>query len=111
VENFSAAQAHLSTVVAMGIPAGARRVPPRVVQGLVEGRSLTRALAADLLTHMPELGSPAEQRLLDAWVEQAADTLLALSAALEERLLDVGTPVGTGDREKDPDHDPGAVRR
>jgi hypothetical protein len=66
---------------------------------------------------MPELGSPPEQRLLDAWVEQAADTLLALSDALEERLLDVGSTLGSDGHEKDPchdhdhDHDDGVVHR
>lgn len=77
----------------MGSADGARRVPARVVQALAEGRSLTRELAGDLLTHMPELGSPVEQRRLDAWVEQAADTLLALSDTLEERLLELGRSV------------------
>jgi hypothetical protein len=30
------------------------------------------------------------QRAVDAWVEQAADTLRALAEACEERLLEVG---------------------
>ena len=38
----------------------------------------------------------ATQRLLDAWVEQAADALRALSEMAEERLLDLGRP-GTSD--------------
>lgn len=82
----------------MGSADGARQAPARVVQALAEGRSMTRELAADLLTHLPELGSPPEQRLLDAWVEQAADTLLALSDAFEERLLDLGSSLGAQER-------------
>jgi hypothetical protein len=48
-------------------------------------------MAGDLLTHVPDVGDVVTQRLLDAWVEQAADTLLALSDALEERLLARGS--------------------
>ena len=47
-------------------------------------------MSDDLLTHLPDLGDLPTQRALDAWVEQAADTLRALSEALEERLLDLG---------------------
>lgn len=82
----------------MGSAERARRVPTPVVQALGEGRFLTRELAAELLTHMPELGSAREQRLLDAWVEQAADTLLALSDALEERLLELGSSLSEDER-------------
>jgi hypothetical protein len=82
----------------MGSAERARRVPTPVVQALGEGRSLTRELAAELLTHMPELGSAGEQRLLDTWVEQAADTLLALSDALEERLLELGSSLSEDER-------------
>jgi hypothetical protein len=48
-------------------------------------------MAGELLTHVPDVGDVSTQRLLDAWVEQAADTLLALSDALEERLLAHGS--------------------
>ncbi|HET7399985.1 MAG TPA: hypothetical protein VFJ94_15830 [Intrasporangium sp.] len=62
--------------------------PPRAA--LARARSATREVADDLLTHLPDVGDPATQRLLDAWVEQAADTLRAVSEALEERLLGAG---------------------
>ena len=52
-------------------------------------------MSDDLLTHLPDLGDLPTQRALDAWVEQAADTLRALSEALEERLLDLGSTRGT----------------
>lgn len=74
----------------MGSP-GVRRVPARVVRALADGRSLTREVAADLLTHTPELDSDVEQRLLDVWVEEAAEALLAVSEALEVRLLELGS--------------------
>ncbi|GAB3877121.1 hypothetical protein GCM10028802_16520 [Terrabacter terrigena] len=48
-------------------------------------------MSDDLLTHLPDLGDLPTQRALDAWVEQAADTLRALSEALEERLLHLGS--------------------
>jgi hypothetical protein len=48
-------------------------------------------MSDDLLTHLPDLGDLPTQRALDAWVEQAADTLRALSEALEERLLELGS--------------------
>ena len=52
-------------------------------------------MSDDLLTHLPDLGDLPTQRALDAWVEQAADTLRALSEALEERLLELGSTRGT----------------
>ena len=58
-----------------------RAADPATMRGLAASRSTTRELSEELLTHLPDL---------DAWVEQAADTLLALSEALEERLLDLG---------------------
>jgi hypothetical protein len=48
-------------------------------------------MSDDLLTHLPDLGDLPTQRALDAWVEQGADTLRALSEALEERLLELGS--------------------
>ncbi len=51
-------------------------------------------MSDDLLTHLPDLGDLPTQRALDAWVEQAADTLRALSEALEERLLELGSTRG-----------------
>ena len=64
---------------------------PATLRALATGRSATRAMSDDLLTHLPDLGDLPTQRDLDAWVEQAADTLRALSEALEERLLDLGS--------------------
>lgn len=69
-----------------------------LVPALVEGRAVTRAMATELLTHLPDVGEVATQRLLDAWVEQAADTLLALSDALEERILEIGAGRSHPDR-------------
>jgi hypothetical protein len=72
----------------------ARGRPPTAdgaaLRALVAARTETRAMSDRLLDHLPDLGDLATQRLLDAWVEQAADTLRALSEAVEERLLDLG---------------------
>lgn len=71
------------------------RVPsaadPATLRALATARGATRTLSDDLLTHCPDLGDLPTQRALDGWVEQAADTLRALSEALEERLLDLGS--------------------
>jgi len=71
------------------------RVPgaadPATTRVLIAARSTARELSDELLTHLPDLGDLPTQRALDAWVEQAADTLRALSEALEERLLDLGS--------------------
>src|SRR6476619_7910487 len=71
------------------------RVPgaadPATLRALATGRVTTRTLSDDLLTHLPDLGDLPTQRALDTWVEQAADTLRALSEALEERLLELGS--------------------
>jgi len=48
-------------------------------------------MSDDLLTHLPDLGDLPTQRALDAWVEQAADSLRALSGALEERFVVLGS--------------------
>ena len=61
------------------------------VRALTVARATTRSQADELLTHVPVVGDLTGQRLLDGWVEQAADTLRALSEALEERLIDLGT--------------------
>jgi hypothetical protein len=61
------------------------------IRVLTSARSTARELSDDLLTHLPDLGDLPTQRALDTWVEQAADTLRALSEALEECLLDLGT--------------------
>src|SRR3954471_15622992 len=82
-----------------GVPNAA---DPGTLRALATGRSSTRTLSDDLLTHLPDLGDLPTQRALDAWVEQAADTLRALSEALEERLLDLGaTPAR---QHEDADH-------
>src|SRR3954465_12572829 len=67
---------------------------PATLRALAAGRSTTRTLSDDVLTHLPDLGDLPTQRALDTWVEQAADTLRALSDALEERLLDLGAGPG-----------------
>ncbi|MDC5696792.1 hypothetical protein OO014_05940 [Intrasporangium calvum] len=61
---------------------------------LDRGRRVTADLADQLLTHLPDVGDITTQRALDSWVEQAADTLRALSEALEERLIEVGSSSG-----------------
>lgn len=63
---------------------------PATLRALAAARGVTRDLAEDLLTHLPDLGDITTQRALDAWVEQAADTLRAISEALAERLIDLG---------------------
>jgi hypothetical protein len=72
-------------------------VDPATLRALTRARRVTRDLADDLLTHLPDLGDIGTQRQLDTWVEQAADTLRALSDAIEERLLDVTRPQPTDD--------------
>lgn len=76
------------------------RVPgaadPATIRVLSSARSTARELSDELLTHLPDLGDLPTQRALDAWVEQAADTLRALSETLEERLLDLGTASAPG---------------
>jgi hypothetical protein len=76
------------------------RVPgaadPATTRVLIAARSTARELSDELLTHLPDLGHLPTQRALDVWVEQAADTLRALSEALEERLLDLGTGPASG---------------
>jgi hypothetical protein len=67
------------------------------LRALTRARRLTRDLADGLLTHLPDLGDIGTQRELDTWVEQAADTLRALSDAMEERLLVVTKPQPGGD--------------
>ncbi|NUO90475.1 MAG: hypothetical protein HOP97_05255 [Terrabacter sp.] len=64
---------------------------PATLRALTSSRAATRSMSEELLTHVPDLGDLPTQRALDAWVEQAADTLRALSEAFEERLLDVGS--------------------
>ncbi|GAA6524565.1 hypothetical protein [Intrasporangium sp. DVR] len=63
---------------------------PATLRALDRGRRVSDDLADQLLTHLPDLGDIGTQRALDTWVEQAADTLRAVSEALEERLIDVG---------------------
>ena len=62
------------------------------LRALAAARAETRAMSDRLLDHLPDVGDLATQRLLDAWVEQAADALRALSEMAEERLLDLGRP-------------------
>jgi hypothetical protein len=61
------------------------------LRALADARAGSRSLSDALLTHLPDVGDLATQRLLDAWVEQGADTLRALAETLEERLLDLGS--------------------
>src|SRR3954451_936701 len=79
---------------------GPGRADPATLRSLTSARATTRTLSDELLTHLPDLGDLPTQRALDAWVEQAADTLRALSESLEERLLQVGSastpPAGAG---------------
>lgn len=70
---------------------GAGAADPAILRTLTSARSATRTMSDELLTHLPDLGDLPTQRALDTWVEQAADTLRALSEALEERLLELGS--------------------
>ena len=72
-------------------------VDPSTLRALTRARRVTRECADDLLTHLPDLGDISTQRELDAWVEQAADTLRALSDAMEERLLELSRARHGGD--------------
>src|SRR6476469_5329170 len=72
-----------------GSPAGA--ADPATLRALVTARSTTRTMSDDLLTHLPDLGDLPTQRALDAWVEQADDTLRALSEAFLQPFLELGT--------------------
>jgi|SRR6478609_1419619 len=74
---------------------------PATLRALADARAGARSLSDALLTHLPDVGDLATQRLLDAWVEQGADTLRALAEALEERLLDLGS-AGTGPADTGP---------
>lgn len=69
---------------------GPGRPANATLAALSEARRTGLDLADDLLTHLPDLGDAVTQRAVDAWVEQAADTLRALAEACEERLLEVG---------------------
>src|SRR5690348_6117663 len=64
---------------------------PATLRALASSRAAARSMSDELLTHVPDLGDLPTQRALDSWVDQAADTLRALSEALEERLLDLGS--------------------
>jgi hypothetical protein len=66
-------------------------------RALAATRAATRDHADELLVHVPVLGDRAVQRLLDSWVEQAADTLRSISEAAEERLLDAARPDHPGE--------------
>ena len=78
----------------------------RTLRALARARLATAEISDELLTHVPDLGDLPAGRVLDAWVEQAADTLRALSEAMEERLLD--TAAGSGAA---PARPPDEVRR
>ena len=69
-----------------------RTPSPVVLAALAELRRETGRAASELLDHVPDAGDLRTQRALDAWVEQAADALLAVSEAAEEQLLDVARP-------------------
>lgn len=71
---------------------GPGRSPSATLAALAEARRTGLELADELLTHLPDLGDAVTQRAVDAWVEQAADSLRALAEACEERLLDLGRP-------------------
>ena len=72
----------------------ARGRPPTAdgaaLRALASARTETRGMSDRRLDPRPDVGDLTTQRLLDAGVEQAADTLRALSEAAEERLLDLG---------------------
>ena len=88
MENFDAGWQVVPTVEVMtdAVPRE-RAASPAVLHALGRTHRATRNVADDLLAHLPEVGDAVTQRALDAWVEQAADTMRALTEALEERLL------------------------
>lgn len=67
----------------------------RALRSLATARSVTHELSHELLSHVPDIGDLGAQRVLDQWVEQAADTLRALSQAMEDRLLDLAGGAST----------------
>jgi hypothetical protein len=67
-----------------------RRTAASSLRALAATRAAARDQADELLLHVPVVGDLGVQRLLDGWVEQAADTLRAVSEAAEERLLELG---------------------
>ena len=67
-----------------------RRTVGASLPALAATRAVARGQADELLLHVPVVGDLGVQRLLDSWVEQAADTLRAVSEAAEERLLELG---------------------
>lgn len=67
----------------------------RAMRSLACARAVTDELSDELLSHVPDIGDLGAQRVLDGWVEQAADTLRALSQAMEERLLDLAGGAST----------------
>ena len=71
-----------------------RRTATASLRALAATRAVPRDQADELLLHVPVVGDLAVQRLLDSWVEQAADTLRAVSEAAEERLLELGPSQG-----------------
>src|SRR3954469_20329261 len=85
---------------------GPGRADPATLRSLTDARSTTRTLSDELLTYLPDLGDLPTQRALDAWVEQAADTLRAVSESMEERLLDLGSGRA---RDTDPSSDPAGL--
>jgi len=71
---------------------------PATLRAYAAGRATAPGPSEEVPTHLPDVGDLPTQRALDTWVEQAADTLAALSEALEERLLDLGAAPGRTDQ-------------
>ncbi len=89
--------------------------PPResvapAVAALRRVRDRVLAVEDDVLSGFAVLGEPLAQRVLDDWLDHAADTLrlLAEEAAVQVRLLSDDLPVRPA--EHDPERGPGVAR-
>lgn len=75
--------------------------------GAASSMVLLQRQAAELLSFLPDVGEPRVQRTVDALVEQASDTLLALAdtveaGAVEAGAADPGVPVSPARRTMGP---------
>lgn len=70
--------------------------------GAASSMVLLQRQAAELLSFLPDVGEPRVQRTVDALVEQASDTLLALADTVEAGAVDSGVPVSPARRTMGP---------
>ena len=79
------------------VVAGADGRPTQLSKTIHGGKREAQRVAAEMEVGPGRSASAGRSvgGVLDAWVEQASDTLRALSEALEERLLELGSTRGT----------------